>query len=99
GRDRFEIDNGLAAEAAADLGGDGADVALRDAREHRGHGADHELALAGAPDRGLAVGRNADEAGMRLDIALVHRACRKSALDDDISLPESLGDIALLVLE
>ena len=34
GRERLEIDDGLAAKAAADLGGDGADVALRDAGEH-----------------------------------------------------------------
>ena len=55
-RQRLEIDDGLAAEAAADLGGDGADVALRNAGQMRRHGADHELALARAPDRGLAVG-------------------------------------------
>src|SRR5205085_8641521 len=99
GRERFEIDDGLAAKAAADLGGDGADIALRDARQHRRHRAHHELALARAPDRGLAVWRDADEAGMRLDIALVHRARIERALDDDVGLLEALGEVALLVLD
>ena len=99
GRERLEIDDGLAAKTAADLGGDGADVALLNAGQHRGHGTDHELALARAPDRGLAVGRNRDEAGMRLDIALVHRARGEGALDDDVGLLEAFGDVALLVFE
>ena len=67
--------------------------------EHRAHGAHHELALAGAPDRGLAVGRDRDQAGMRLDIALVHRLRREAALDDDLGLLEARRDVALLVLE
>jgi hypothetical protein len=76
-RQRLEVNDGLAAKAAADLGGDGADVTLLDAGQERRHGAYHELALAGAPDRRLVVGGDADEAGVRLDIALVHRARRE----------------------
>jgi hypothetical protein len=36
---------------------------------------------------------------MRLDIALMHRARREGALDDDFSLLETFGDVALLDLE
>ena len=89
GRERFEIDDGLAAKAAADLGGDGADVALRDAGEMGRHRAHHELALTGAPDRGLAVGRHRDQAGMRLDIALMNGTRGEGALDDDVGLLET----------
>ncbi len=63
------------------------------------HGADHELALAGAPDRGLAVG-DADQAGVRLDIALMHRPrSRKLAFDDHVSFLEARFDVAELVLQ
>src|ERR1700749_897816 len=85
--------------AGADLGGNGADVALRDAGQHRRHRAHHELALARAPDRGLAVGRDRDQARMRLDIALMHGARGEGALDDDLRFLEALGDVALLDLE
>ena len=80
-RHRLEVDEGLAAEAAADLGRDRADIGDVDAEQLGAVGADHELALARAPDRALAVGADADDAGMRLDIALVHRLGRVPALD------------------
>src|ERR1700743_635375 len=49
--------------------------------------------------RSLAPRGHADEAGVRLDVALMHRARCKRALDDDVGLSESLRDIALLQLE
>ncbi len=52
-----------------------------------------------APDRGLAVGGDTDEAGVRLDIALVHRARGEGALDHDVGLLEAFGDVALLHFE
>src|SRR5947209_9342695 len=36
-------------------------------------GADHEMPLARRPHVGLTVGIDFDDAGMRLDVALVHR--------------------------
>jgi len=98
-RERLEIDDGLAAKATADFGGDGADVALRKAGQICRHRPHHELALARAPDRGLVVGADADEAGMRLDVALMHRAGREAALDDDFGLRKTLCDVAFLDLE
>jgi hypothetical protein len=77
GRQRLEIDDGLAAETAANFSWNGADIALRNPGQVRRHGAHHELALARTPDRGLVVGADADQAGVRLDIALMHRARRK----------------------
>jgi hypothetical protein len=56
--ERFEIDDRLAAEAAADLGRDRADAGDVGAADARGVGAHHELALAAAEDRALAVGRD-----------------------------------------
>ena len=97
-RQRLEIDDGLAAEAAADLGGNGADVVLRDARQIGAHRADHELALARTPDRGLAVG-DADQTGVRLDVALVDGLGAEAALDDHVGLGEACVDVTQLVLE
>src|SRR6516164_3026359 len=92
--DRLEIDDRLAAEAATDLGRNRADVGDVAAADPRGVGADHELALARAPDRGLSVSRPRHDAGMRLDIGLMHRLCRVAPLDDDLRFAESLLDIA-----
>ncbi len=93
--DRLEIDDRLAAEAAADLGRDRADVGDVGADDAGGVAAHHELALARAPDRGLAVGCDRNDTGMRLDIALVHRLCRVAPLDDDVGLAEPGLDVAL----
>ena len=97
-RQRLEVDDRLAAEAATDLGRDGADVALLHAGQQGGHGADHELALTRAPDRGLAID-DADQAGVRLDVALVHGRCLELALDDHVGVLETRFDVTLLVLE
>ena len=93
--DRLEIDDRLAAKAAADLGRDRADIGDVGADDARGVAAHHELALARAPDRGLAVGCDRNHAGMRLDIALVHRLGRVAPLDDDFGFAEPGLDIAL----
>src|SRR5207244_8375830 len=93
--ERVEIDDRLAAEAAADLGRYRADAGDVGAADARGVGAHHELALARAEDRALPVGRDRDEAGMRLDITLVHRLCRIAPLDDDVGFLETGLDIAL----
>ena len=79
--DGLEIDEGFATEAAADLGRDRADVGDVDAEELGAIGAHHELALARAPDRALLVRRERHDAGMRLDIGLVHRRVRIAPLD------------------
>ena len=93
-RDRFEINDGLAAETAADLCRYGLDVARCKTGNYRGHAADHELALAAAPDNGLGVGLIADHASLRLDIALMHRFGLEVALDDQIRLGEAFFDVA-----
>ena len=94
-RHRLQIDQRLAAEPAADLGRDRADVGDVDAEQFGAIGADHELALARTPDRALAVGRHRDDAGMRLDIGLMHRLGRIAALDDDIGVAKPGRDVAL----
>ncbi len=94
-RHRLQIDQGLAAEAAADLGRDRPDVRDVDAEEFGAIGADHELTLARAPDRALPVGGERDDAGVRLDIGLMHGLARIAALDDDIGVAEAGIDIAL----
>src|SRR5260221_4795457 len=70
-RHRLQIDQGLAAEAAADLGRHRADIGHVDAQQLGAIAADHELDLARAPDRALAVIAGADDAGARLDISLM----------------------------
>ena len=92
---RLEIDQRLAAEAAADLGRIHPDVGHVDAQQLGGVGADHELALAGAVDLHLAVRRRGRQAGMRLDIGLVHRLGGVVALDDHLGLGEAGLDVAL----
>ncbi len=92
---RLEINQGLAAKAAADLGRDRADLRDVDAEQFGAIGAHHELALARAPDRALAVRGDRHHAGMRLDIGLVHRRVRIAPLDDDVGVAEPGVDVAL----
>ena len=97
-RQRLEVDDGLAAEAAADLGGDRAHVAqLRSGKLGR-HVTDHEVALAAAPDRDLSA-LDVDDAGVRLDVALMHGLGLEVALDDDVGSGEAGIAVAELVLE
>ena len=55
-RHRLQVDQRLAAEAAADFGRVHPDVGHVDAEQLRRVGADHEVTLAGGMDRDLAVG-------------------------------------------
>ena len=98
-RDRLEIDDGLAAEAAADLGRRHANIADRHAEQFRGQRADYEMPLARRPDLGLAVGIEAGDAGMRLDIGLVHRRRLELLVDDLVGLGKAGIDIADLELD
>ena len=93
-RHRLEIDQRLAAEAAADLRRGHADVGHVDPQQLRDIGANHELALAAAPDLRLAVARRGGDAGMRLDIALMHGLGGVVALDDHLGVLEAQRDVA-----
>ena len=92
-RDRFDIGDGLAAEAPAQLRRVDLEVAERNADDLRDQVADHEMALAGAPQLGLTVRVAARERRMRLDIALMHRRCAIFLLDDLVGLGETFLDI------
>jgi hypothetical protein len=92
---RFEIDQRFAAEPAADLGRGDADIGNVNARQFRAIGANHKLALTAGPDLHLAVGRGRDDAGMRLDIRLMHRLGRIAPLDNDVRLAETGRGVAL----
>ena len=52
------------------------------------------MALARRPDLGLPVGIDAHAAGMRLDIALMHRGGLELLLDDHVGLGEAGIEIA-----
>ena len=98
-RQRLEVDDGLAAEAAADLGRDGADVAqLRRPSARRVMARTMNWPWLLLQIVALPSG-DADEAGVRLDVALVHRLGPEAALDDDLGLGEAGLDVAQLVLE
>ena len=92
--ERFEVDDRLAAKAAADLGRGGSDIGDVGAADARGVGAHHELALAGAEDGRLAIGADRNQTGVRLDIGLVHRLGRVAPLDDHVGFLEAGLDIA-----
>ncbi len=93
---RLQIDRGLAAETPADLGRGHADVGDLQAQDLGAIGADHELALARGPDLALAILGHGADAGMRFDIALMHRLGGVATLDDHLGLGEALVDIAAL---
>ena len=97
-RHRLEEHRGLAAEAAADLRGGDAQLGDVHAEQRGADVAHHEMALGAAPELALAVGADAGEAGMRLDIALMGRLGLEAALDDDVGLGEALLDIAMAEL-
>ena len=96
---RLQIDDGLAAEAAADLGGYRAHLTELQAGQLGRHVADHEVALAAAPDGGVAVLADADEAGVGLDVSLMHGLGLEAALDDDVGSRKPGVTVAQLVLE
>ena len=97
--DRLEIDHGLAAEPAADLGRGHAQIADIHAEQLRGQRAHDEMALARRPDFALAVGLDAGDRGVRLDIALVHRGGLELLLDDEIGLGKPGREVADLEFE
>ena len=95
-RHRFQIHQRLAAEAAADLQRHRADVGEVDAQQLRTISPDHEMALAGAVDHHLTVGIVAAQAGMRLDIGLVHGLGGVAAFHNHVGILEAGVHVALL---
>ena len=83
-RHRFQVGNGLAAEAAADFRRRDAQVADLAAEDLRGQRAHLKVALAGGPDFALPVRFHLGDAGMRLDVALMHRRGREFLLDHHV---------------
>src|SRR5206468_12432388 len=83
-RGRVARDGGLAAKPAADLGRRAAHIADRLVQQFRGQGAYDEMPLARRPDLGLPVRVDPDAAGMRLDVALVHRRSLELLFDNDV---------------
>ena len=55
------------------------------------------MTLRGGPDDGLALLIAVDNAGVRLDVALVHGLGRELPLDHDVGFAEALFDVATLV--
>ena len=98
-RQRFQVNNGLAAKAAADLGWDGANIAKFRAGQLAGHVAHHEVALTAAPNVGATILANAHQTGVRLDIALMHGLGFEAALDDDVGRGEAGIAVPQFVLE
>ena len=98
-RQRLEINRGLAAEAATDLGRHDADFALGNP-EHRGaQRAHHEAALGRAIDGGVAVGVVNSDRVVRLDIPLMHHRGLEAALDHEVGLAEAVFDVTALELD
>ena len=85
----------LAAEAATDFRR--RHFELRDVHaEQRGADvAKREVALRGDPQFALAIGTNARETRVRLDVTLVRLFCFVAALDDDVGLREAGFDVAV----
>ena len=93
-RHRLQEHGGLAAEAAADLGGNGLDARRGDAELPGGQIADGEVALAGHPQQDVAVLAPAGDAGVRFDVALVDGSAVELVLDDDVGGGETRLDVA-----
>src|SRR5438034_24192 len=87
------------ARKAADLGRRAAHIANRLVQQFRGQRAHDEMPLARRPDLGLPIRVDPDAAGMRLDIALVHRRGFELLLDDDGGLGPAGIEIADLEFE
>src|SRR6185295_5110222 len=85
----------LAAEAAADLGSGDTQLAGIHAEELRAGIAIDEVALRADPHFALAVGADARQARMRLDIALMRLLSPEGALDDDVGLLEAGVDVTM----
>ncbi len=84
----------LAAEIAADINGIKVEFFLRQLErvgDLLAHAVGH---FAARPELRRAVGRRADDAGMRLDVTLMHHRRGKSVLDDDVRLAKAGLEIA-----
>ena len=91
---RFQVDDGLAAESAANLRRNRPDVGQSRAGHLGGGVANHELALARTPDRCPPVRRHADKARVRLDVPLVDGTGLEVPLDDHIGLGKAVVHVA-----
>src|SRR6185312_13758134 len=80
----FAGGDGLAAEAAADLGRCDTQIAQARADDLRRLRAHLEMPLARGPDLALAVSLILRNAGVRLDIGLMHRGGLELLLDHDV---------------
>ncbi len=96
--DRLDIDDGLAAERAADLGRIDAQIADLHVEQRRGVVADDEMPLARAPQLALAVGIETRDAALRLDIGLMHRRGLERHLDDFVGRREPGLDVTEIEL-
>ena len=93
-RHRLQVNHRLAAEAAADFGGDELQVADLPIEDLRGHGAELEVALGAAPDGGLALLVDRRRAGVGLDVALVGHGDTVLALRHHVGLLEAGIEVA-----
>ena len=84
----------LAAEAAADLGGDDPDLGHGHPQDLRDGGAQRELGLGGRPHSGLARGVEAGRGGVRFDVGLVHHGHVETVLEDPVGLREPACHVA-----
>ena len=98
GHDRLSVRLELAAKAAADLLRRQLDLRQGHVEHLRRGVTNVEGALGTVPDVDAPVVAPVDGAGVRLDVALVHRRGVELALDDHVGFLEALGDIAPLVL-
>ena len=95
GHEGFEVDAGLAAEAAADVWDDHPNLVQR--QPHRGaeEVADGERRLGAGPDRDLVACLPLHDHHMGLQRHVLHRGVGVLALDDPLGLGEPLLDVAL----
>ena len=96
--DGLDINHGLAAERAADLGRVNAQIADLHVEQRRGVVADDEMSLARAPQLALAVGIETRDAALRLDIGLMHGRGLERHLDDLVGRRETRLDVTEIEL-
>ena len=96
---RLEIDDRLAAEAAADLGRRHADLRGVDVQQFTAEAADLEMALRRRPELDLTVFGGAGQRGVRLDVTLMHCLGTVVALDDDLGLGKARSRVTFLELD
>jgi hypothetical protein len=62
-------------------------------------GPHHEVSLCGAPELRLAVFANVGEAGVRLDVTLMHRSSLELPLNNDIGSGKAGFDVPVTELD